>query len=211
MGDAGADEDPLGGDGEGSAAQFGEEDRLPGIIEAGLPGRALDHDREEVGRERRSDRGQLVAAPGVELRRALDEVVMVEDHPGGLAVGHLRPGVGVGRLAQRPFVEFLGEAQEAVLEVPLAAACGAIASGSGRGDCRRCISRARGMRGRRRARGAAADSGSHGPDRLGAGSGAAAVGPSWADAAGAPSRRRASARRRAAGSVGVDEAFAYPP
>ena len=120
VGDSRADDDPLGGDGERPLGQLGEEHGPPRLIEAGFRGCPLDHDWEERGGERGGDGGQLVASPEVELGRAVDEVVVVEDHAGGQPVGHLGPCVGVDGLAQRPLVKFLGIAEEMLLEILLA-------------------------------------------------------------------------------------------
>ena len=67
-----------------------------------------------------SDLDELIAAANIELGSAFDEVIVIEDHPGRVAVGHLCPSMGIDGRTEGPLIEFLRVAEGAFLETPFA-------------------------------------------------------------------------------------------
>jgi hypothetical protein len=53
---------------------------------------------------------KLIVAANIELASAFDEVIVIEDHPGGVAVGHLGSCMCIVGRTEGPFIEFLGVA-----------------------------------------------------------------------------------------------------
>jgi len=89
------DDDSLWRDRESAASEFGEQECPTMFVESWGIRRSLDHNRTETRGEKVGEFHELIVATEIELGAAFDEIVMIEDHPGGIAVGDLGSSVGV--------------------------------------------------------------------------------------------------------------------